>query len=181
MIAGPNDDASAAVARLALERRLLGNEWVFATDVDVAGSERIDAALDALMRSVAARARGGEGLAAFFERVEREGPASLLVFAPSRPGAWLGHVAAAARRRKLRVVIGVDGVHTRARPPLLLRLLAFHEPAVGALASELEEVQRTLAQAGAQVTVLDRSSGRTLSAAHQQALARAVYTSREVA
>jgi uncharacterized protein (DUF58 family) len=181
LIAAPNDDASAAVARLALERRMLGNEWVFATDVDVAGSERMDAALDALMRSIAARERGGEGLAAFFERVEREGPASLLVFAPSRPGAWLAHVAAAARRRKLRVIIGVDGVHARARPPLLVRLLAFHEPTEGALAVELEEVQRTLAQAGAQVTVLDRGTGRALSAAHQQALARPRHASREVA
>lgn len=177
LIAGPDDDASAAVARLALERRLLGSEWVFGTDLDVAGSERIDAALDALMRSTAARARGGEGLEPFLSRIEREGPASVLLFAPSRPGAWLDHAAAAARRRKLRVIIGIDGVYERARPPLVMRLLAFHERPAGTSSADLEQILRVLAQAGAQVTVLDRTSGRALSAEHRKAMQR----SREVA
>ena len=38
MVAGPDDDASAAVARLAIEERLLGNEWTFGTDLDPAGT-----------------------------------------------------------------------------------------------------------------------------------------------
>ena len=170
LIAAPNDDATAAVARLAIERRLLGAEWLFGTDLDLAGSDRVDTALDALMRSSEARARGGEGLIAFLERVEREGPASVLVFAPNLPGAWIERVAAAARRRKLRVIIGVDGVYERDRPPLLLRLLAFHRPPDGTRASDLEQVLRSLGQAGAQVTVLDRGSGRPLGAEQRKAM-----------
>jgi hypothetical protein len=170
LIAGPNDDATAAVARLAIERRLLGAEWLFGTDLDLVGSDRVDAALDSLMRSSEARARGGEGLTAFLERVEREGPASVLIFAPSRPGDWIDRVAAAARRRKLRVIIGVDGVYERERPPLLLRLFAFHRAPEGTRVTDLEQVLRALGQAGAQVTVLDRGSGRPLGAEQRKAM-----------
>jgi len=170
LIAGDDDDATAAVARLALERRLLGNEWVFGTDLDPAGTDRVDHAIHALMRSSNARSDGGGALAAFLERAEREGPTSVLVFAPSRPGVWLDRVAAAARRRKLRVVIGVDGVYQRARPPLLLRLLAFHRRPEGTLAEDLEQVLRTLGQAGAAVTVLDRGSGRPLGIEQRKAM-----------
>ena len=39
LIAGERDDASAAAARLALERRLLGSDWLFGTDDAPAGRE----------------------------------------------------------------------------------------------------------------------------------------------
>jgi hypothetical protein len=179
LIAGPNDDATAAVARLALTRQLLGAEWLFGTDLELGGVDRVDAALDALMRSSSARGKDGEGLSAFLERVEREGPASILVFAPSAPGAWVERVARAARTRKLRVVIGVDGVYERERPPLLLRLLAFHRPPEGAHVAALEQVLRALGQAGAQVTVLDRGSGRQLGAEHRKAMRGLALVARE--
>ena len=40
---------------LALERRLLGNDWVFGTDRTVAGTSRVDEALAHLVESVEAR------------------------------------------------------------------------------------------------------------------------------
>ena len=169
VVAGPRDDASAAVARLALERRLLGTEWSFGTDEQLAGVSSIPEALEALMRSSALHARAGQGLAAFAESSERKGPVSLVVFAPSRPGAWLERVAAVARRRKLRVVIGVDGVYERERPSFLRRMLAFQRAPTGTKLAELNEVLRALGTASVQVTVIDRGSGRVLGSADRQA------------
>lgn len=170
MIAGERDDASAAVARLALERRLLGSDWLFGTDLDLAGTDDVGSALAALMRSSEARERGGEGLAGFAQQVERGGPASFVVFAPSRPGAWIDRVTSVARRRKLRVVIGTDGVYERERPELWRRLLAFQKAPEGTALRDLEQVVRALAQAGAEVIVLDRGSGRPLGSADRRAL-----------
>lgn len=170
LIAGERDDASAAIARLALERRLLGNEWSFGTDDEIAGVSSVGEALAAMMRSSRARGRGGEGLSAFLQRVEQKGPVSLIVFAPSRPGDWVERVASLARRRKLRVVIGTDGVYDRERPAFFRRLLAFYSAPEGTGLAELDQVLRALGQAGAEVTVLDRGSGRTLGKADRRAL-----------
>ncbi len=170
LVAGPDDDASAAMARLALERGLLGSEWVFGTDAEPTLSERLDEALDSLIGSSAARDRGGVGLAAFVERVETKGPASVLVFVPAQPGPWLERVAEYARRRKLHAVIGVDGVAAREGPPWWQRALWFWAAPQGTPAAALEEVVWALGAAGAQVLVMDRESGARLTEAHRDAM-----------
>jgi hypothetical protein len=170
MIAGEHDDASAAAARLALERRLLGNDWLFGTDPSPAGTDNIAEALAALMRSSEARERAGSGLSAFVQHVERSGPASLVVFAPSTAGEWLERVSAVARRRRLRVVIGTDGVYQPAPQHAWSRWLSFSSAPQGTAVSELEAVLRVLSQAGAEVIVLDRGTGRPLGSADRRAL-----------
>jgi hypothetical protein len=172
LIAGADDDASAAVARLALERRLLGSEFRFGTDLAPGGTDRVDEALAQLMESGSelARARAGQGLAAFVQTCERSGPVSLVVFTPSQPGPWLDAVTAIARRRKLQVVIGTDGVRESTRAPLWRRLLAMPAPQPGTDLSQLEETVRALAVAGAAVSVIDRPSGRELGETERRAM-----------
>ena len=175
-IAAPGDDPSAAAARLALESRLLGSDWVFGTDQQVGGVDRVEEALAALMRSRTRAAlmeeRGGDGLSAFVQNAEQKGPVSLVVFAPSRPGAWLERCAAVARRKRLHAVIAIDGVHEQARASWWRRLLALSAPPAGTLAADLERVVRVLSEAGASVSVLDRGSGQPLGAAHRKAMAK---------
>lgn len=171
LVAGPDDDASAAVVRVALERSLLGSEWSFGTDADTAPCERVDTALASLIRSSAARAHGGAGLAAFVERVERKGPASVLLFAPAQPGAWLDRVVAFCQRRKVSVVIGIDGV-VGDDSRWWQRLLWFWGRPTGTPADALMEVTRALSRAGAEVVVIDRDSGARLTDEHREAMRR---------
>lgn len=170
LIAGEDDDASAALARLAVERRLLGVEWTFGTDLSVNGTERVDEALDMIMSSSRARDRGAQGLSAFLELVDRRGPASLVIFAPPRPGPWIGRVAEVAQRRQVRVMIGTDGVDSGDRPALWRRLLMFNQAPSGTPHLALEEVVRRLAESGCRASVVDRRSGRALSERHRQAM-----------
>jgi hypothetical protein len=176
-IAGPDDDATAATARLALERKLLGNEWVFGTDLQLAGTSTIPDALTALVLSVRARDRAGAGLSGFLEQVDKRGPASVIVFAPAEPGAWLTATVRVASRRQLRVVIGVDGVIDRKRRSRWLALLRSEEPTLGARAAALDEVMNVLGRARVQVTLLDRTSGRALGELGRRALYRNVAVS----
>ncbi len=171
-IAADDDDASAAVARLALENRLLGNDWVFGTDLAPAGVSRVDEALQKLIESVAAREHAGANLAAFVAQVDKRGPASLIIFAPIVPGRWLDAVAQVARSRQVRVVLGVDSVQTTARPPFWLRLLTTVPPLRAASAEALEAVVTTLARAGVAVTILDRASGQALGPSLRRAMQR---------
>jgi hypothetical protein len=171
-IAGPDDDASAAVARLALERKLLGQEWVFGTDLAVSGTSRVDEAITALLLSIKARGMAGAGLPGFLAQADKRGPASVIVFAPPEPGPWLSEVTRAASRRQLRVVIGVDGVAERVEQARWLRFFRTESSAAGARAAALEEVMLSLGRARVLVTLLDRSSGRMLGEIGRRALFR---------
>jgi hypothetical protein len=169
-IAGPDDDASAAAARLALERKLLGNEWVFGTDLDLGGTSTLAEALTQLVLSVRARALAGAGLPAFLTHVDKRGPASVIVFAPPEPGAWLDSVTRVASRRQLRVVIGVDGVVEVERSSRWLALIRSEAPRSGVPNRALEEVMNTLGRARVPVTLLDRTTGRALGELGRRAL-----------
>jgi hypothetical protein len=169
-IAVPEDDATAAVARLALERGLLGADWAFGTDLDVGGTARVDAALAALVTSVSARELGGVGLRPFLAQVEKQGPASVVVFAPAQPGPWLDLVISAAQRRQVRAVIGVDGVLTAIRRRWWARWLTVPAQPAGAPAAVLEQVLAKLGRAGVSVVVLDRGTGRPLGSLQRRAL-----------
>jgi hypothetical protein len=167
LIAGAGDDATAACARLGLERRSFGSDWIFGTDLSIAGERTLDAALVSLMQSAQVGDAGGGALAAFAQSAAKGGPVSLIVFAPATPGPWLSRVRGAVRQHRPLVVIGVDGVHPRRPRPLWSRLFAYAEPGGGTIAEDLDEVVRVLGAAGARVTVVDRSTGRLLSAAHR--------------
>jgi hypothetical protein len=172
-IAGADDDASAAIARLALERKLLGQEWVFGTDLALSGTSRVDEALTQLVLSIRARPQAGAGLAGFLSQVDKRGPASLIVFAPPEPGPWLDAVTRIGGRRQLRVVIGVDGVAEPIPRSRWLNLFRAIEPQRGVTVSALDQVLNTLGRARIPVTLLDRPTGRALGELGRRALRRA--------
>ncbi len=166
--AGPNDDASAAVARLALERQLLGTDWRFGSDAEIGGTSQLDEALAVLMRSSGARDRAGTGLSAFLREVEKEGPAAALVFAPPKAGNWIPHLLDVARLRRIRVVIGTDGIAQHAPSPFWRRVVSILEPQAGTPAEELDQVLQALSSGNCDVTVMDRQTGRPLSREHMR-------------
>jgi hypothetical protein len=111
-------------------------------------------------------------LAGFLAQVDKRGPASVIVFGPAEPGAWLDAVIRVAGRRQLRVVIGVDGV-TEVKPrSRWLALLQTAPPRLGARAAALDQVMTSLGRARVPVTLLDRSTGRALGDLGRRALFR---------
>jgi len=170
MVAGPDDDASAAIARLCVSRGMLGGEWRFGTDVRPAGTGRVDEAITWLCESAAHDARGGRGLSAFIEGVRSEGPAAFIVFAPARPGPWLQQVVDCAGSARLRVLIGTDGVSKGRPTPLWRRLFWRRDPVSATTEEQLDTVVQTLASAHCEVSVVDRSAGRVLSEQHRRAM-----------
>jgi hypothetical protein len=111
-------------------------------------------------------------LRAFLAQSDKRGPASVIVFVPAQPGAWLSTVIGVASRRQLRAVIGVDGVAEPKRRARWLTLLQTSLPVPGAHAVALEQVMTTLARARVQVTLLDRTTGRALGEMGRRALFR---------
>jgi hypothetical protein len=167
VIAGEQDDASCGAARLAIDQRALGHEWVLGTDGQPGGVTRSDEALEAIVRSSEhAGAGAGNGLSGFVERVEQGGPASYVLFVPPKEGPWTASVARMARGRTVRIVIGVDGLTSPLKPSLWQRMLTVPSQADGVDPRKLEQLIAQLSALDAHVSVLDRTSGRALGAAH---------------
>jgi hypothetical protein len=171
-VAGADDDASAAAARVAIESGTFGPDFRFGADGSAADTDRVDEAVEMIVRSAEAREQGGAGLEPFVKRAERAGPASLVVFVPPRPGPWLAAVVATVKARapRCRVVLTTDGVDAAPPPALWRRLLMVPGRGEGTPAAELDAVIAALASTRAEVIVLDRRSGRRLGARHRKAL-----------
>lgn len=172
LVAGADDDATAAAARVAVENRAFGDEWVFSADGSAATSH-IAEATAAIVQSAGHRQMQGSGLDAFVNEAEKSGPAAVVIFAPARPGPWVDRVLAVARARpgRCRIVIAVDGLRAAEERGWAWWLVA---PKASRAASvvELDQVLASLAAARAETLVLDRLSGGVLSEAHRAAVRR---------
>ena len=182
-VAGQDDDASAAAARVAIETGTFGADFSFGADGTAADTGRVDEAVEMIVRSVDARDAGAAGLEAFVRRAEQSGPASLVVFVPPRPGPWLARVAATVKPRapRSRLVVTTDGIDADPSPPLWRRVLMLPSSREGTPSAELEQVIAALSATRAEVIVLDRKSGRRLGKKHRAAMRAAEKPNAEAA
>jgi hypothetical protein len=161
LVAAETDDPSAGVARAVLEQGAIGDEFLFAADGDEQPTKESPAAIERIVRSSAARERGGEALGRFIGKGEKHGIESCLLFVPSRPGPWLervtGHLA--KKSGPCRAIVGIDGKVGAATNGILRRCLYRdnHPPAVST--AELRTVCDRLRDAGADVILINRESG----------------------
>jgi hypothetical protein len=169
IVSGPDDDATAAVARLAIEKRMLGSDWSFGSDEKVDGASEPAEALAILMRSSGVRDREGAGLRAFLEHVEKKGPASSIVFIPPSNGPWIKRILDLARVRRVHVVIGIDGMSSETRESLWRRLTSIPEPPTGTPARQLQQAIEALKRGNCQITILDRTTGKPITEHHWRA------------
>lgn len=176
LVAGDGDEAAAAAARMALEAGLLGSDWSFAADGTDQPTSELEEALLAVARSATARHRHGEALGRYLSTAPARGAARLVVFAPAHPQPWLDHVLAALQAHPLPVliVLGVEELSTEEQPApgrLQRLLLRPGRPRPAVPTRLLAPLHTTLAAAGVDWALLERSTGRTYLAS-QLAAAR---------
>lgn len=107
LVTSPHDDATAAAARVTIERGLLGDDWSFAADgvINEANDDR-DAAFEIIARSgEAGSADCAAGLASYLTRREAEGYQFCLLFIPPDEAAWEAVAAQSAATHTMRVQI----------------------------------------------------------------------------
>lgn len=166
LVVGEQDEAAAATVRVAVERRMFGNDWLLGADVAPSGTSDVRRALEIVVRSPQAQDISGTLMDAFFARASLQGPVHAVAFVPPVTGSWLPHVQAVGRARRLHVVIATDGVSRGPRPSLLRRLL-FQAPSESVVStSQLDHVIAELSRAGCVVSVVDRVAGHVLGERH---------------
>jgi hypothetical protein len=175
LVAAEGDEPAAAAARVAVETGALGDEWTFAADGTDEAAVARDPALVAIARSgnAPARSRRG-GLEAFLARAAGEGARRCIVFAPARPGPWVGEaLAAAGAGLRLCFVLGTEGAALEGeRAPLWRRALFTEPPRTGQTPGELSELTGRLAADGHDAIVVDRASGRSFGVSGASLLRR---------
>lgn len=161
LVAGENDGAAAAAARVILESGLFGEDLPFACDGAPAPVRDLRRALDLLAASARHRARGGSDLASALALGAAEPGSPVLLVVPARTGDWtarvLPHVAADPSRY---TIVAAADAGPPARPTRLLERALLRDerrpPAFEALARGLAPFAAT----GARVLLADRVSGR---------------------
>ena len=123
LLAGPGDEAAAAVARAALESGAFGDDWQFSAD----GTETPCAALESALRAVArSRALDGPhapGLERFLAAADQRGATHCIIFAAAGSVSGLADAGGGAFHGRFSLVLATDGMEQAERPPLWRRLL----------------------------------------------------------
>jgi hypothetical protein len=165
LITGLDDEPAAAAAWVALERGLLGRDWLFGTDGAEPTSSLDEAKLAILRSSEPGRAPAAD-LSAFLAAAGRGGarPAHVLLFAPGRPGPWLERALAHAGPDVTLLTV-VDAVAAPVRPAAWWQRA---EPVSGSrvvvASEELDAVCAAFERRGAGAFALARTDGRVVRA-----------------
>lgn len=168
LLAGKEDEAAAAVARVALEQNLLGERWLFAADGSPEPTEEVEPALRTIARSGnLQRETSVAGLHQFLRRPELRAEKHCVVFAAAENAEWVGELLALSQGVGMRftLVFGSDGVLTDSPRALWKRLLFFEkaDPALTS-SSDLQKLLARCAAARCRALVVERRNGRTYGA-----------------
>lgn len=111
LVNGANDDATAAVARIAIERGLLGEDWCFGAEGVESYATQTDAALETLARSGEADYENRSGaLGAFLSRMRNEGRQFCILFLPPEAQAWTYAAEHMDGNLRIQTLTGIDEI-----------------------------------------------------------------------
>ena len=169
LVSSPNDEAAAAVARVAVESGALGDDWLFSADGSDNATGQVAEALEMIAGSRALQAPLPYGLDAFLQRHSNQGGTHCIVFVGAQMAPWLPQLKATITRFKVRfsVVLATDGLASELAPKSWHRLL--FRRADDTEDSKLESIplaqmSRLLTQVGQLVestVVVDRDTGQS--------------------
>jgi len=115
LVTGAGDDAVSAVARIAVERGLLGDDWCFGADSVGKYAAGTEEALEiiALSGEDDCESRRKElSLGSFLAKMRSDGYQSCILFMPPDPAAWdyAARQTTGGESMRIQIVIGVDGL-----------------------------------------------------------------------
>jgi hypothetical protein len=165
LVAGADDEAAAAAARLYVETGLLGDDFVFAADGAPTPTNKPAEAVDQIVDSIHKRGDGGITLEVFRRGVEPVRLSRCIVFAPPSDGAWCERVQAFSRSlpSPATVIIGVEGDTSEPPKSGFGRWLVRRKSKKTYVHRDLHKVRAKLEAGGMQVKVLHRETGQVLA------------------
>lgn len=174
MASGPADEAGAGLARVILERGLLGDGWRFGADGSATHTANPQGALEVLARSGNPESQGQSHLERYLQEAATAGFGSCFIVVPPGGGPQADRILQAARNTPMRVIlcIGLDQIPLdQPEAPAWKRWLLAPENAEAP--PSLESIARRWGSGREEVLLVDRSSGNVYSDLNAIVTARA--------
>ncbi len=129
LISGPDDEAAAAVARVAIDSGALGDDWAFGADGTDSISTDVESAMLAIAGSRALDEPYGYGLDTFLQYHGSQAGCHCVVFAAAVTGPWVSRLRHTIGRfgGQFTLVLATDGLNDPADEKFWRRLI-FKEP-----------------------------------------------------
>ena len=167
LLSSDNDEAAAAVARVALELGALGEDWAFGADGSELPCENLPTALDAIAMSRAIETRYGYGLDNFLTLTAAQSGVHCIVFAAAEAAPWAAMLGKTIARfgGRFSLVLATDGFNDAQRLPIWRRLLLksandnSNNPETGGSRADLLKLLTELGQLVESTVVVDRKTG----------------------
>jgi hypothetical protein len=167
LLSSDNDEAAAAVARVALETGALGENWAFSADGSEMPANTLSAALDAVAKSRAIDKPLGYGLDEFLTKSAGQVGAHCIVFAAAESAPWFEQLKKTISRfpGRFSLVLATDGFNETEQLKLWQRLLLQDDPArdkgneLGGSRADLLKLLTALGQLVESTVVVDRKTG----------------------
>lgn len=165
LISGPDDEAAAAVARVAVESGALGDDWTFSADGAAHGTNRADEALELIAGSRGLKTPHAWGLDTFLEGSDNNAT-HCIVFAAA-DSSWTQELRRSAGRfqGQLSVILATDGFKDSTPRPLWRRILFRDNSGAGdnrngdKNVSQLGALLNELRQYSGSAMIVDRRTG----------------------
>ena len=167
LLSSDNDEAAAAVARVALETGSLGDDWAFSADGSETSADTLPAALDAIAKSRAIDKTLAYGLDEFLTQTTTQAGAHCIVFAGAELAPWFDPFKKTISRfpGRFSLVLATDGFNEAEQLKLWQRLLLQDDPVnkkgsdFGGSRADLLKLLTDLGQLVESTIVVDRKSG----------------------
>jgi hypothetical protein len=167
LLSSDNDEAAAAVARVALETGALGEDWAFSADGSEMPANTLPAALDAVAKSRAIDKPLGYGLDEFLTKSASQSGAHCIVFAAAEFAPWFEQLKKTISRfpGRFSLVLATDGFNETGQLKLWERLLLQDDPArdkgkgIRGSRADLLKLLTALGQLVESTVVVDRKTG----------------------
>jgi len=171
LVTSPKDDATAAAARVAIERGLLGDDWSFAADGVDREADNRDEAFEIIARSGEARPEDRAArLGAFLASREAEGYQFCLLFIPPDDAAWdaVAAQSAATATMRVQVLTAAGEIVPDDAPPKTLtgrlaRWLIKPQTSDGVTLTDVRARAAAVRGLAQELIVVERSTGRSVS------------------
>ncbi|PCJ19686.1 MAG: hypothetical protein COA96_16190 [SAR86 cluster bacterium] len=166
LLSSNNDEAAAAIARVALESGALGDDWAFGADGSETPCENVESALNAIAKSRAIEGSYSYGLDKFLTQAAGQSGVHCIVFAGAEFAPWVGMLRQSIARfsGRFSLVLATDGFNETKELRLWQRLLLQNAEnsdgtETGGSRADLLKLLAEIGQLVESTVVVDRKTG----------------------